>query len=171
MCGRFIAGDSILSKIMNKSLFSSFVFSVPVFWFNWVNSGLRAQLRRLFNENSTLRTTDKRLNSIAQLPDPKRLPILGNLLQIDLHKLHSILDNWTDLNGEIYQFKIANKTVAAISDAALIQTLLRDRPQTYRRFRAIDQIGGELAANGASATVGGTLATAGSFYDAGIQVG
>jgi hypothetical protein len=60
--------------------------------------------------------TEKPLNSLSQLPGPKGLPILGNLFQIDLQKLHSVLEEWSDSYGEIYKFKIANKTVVAISD-------------------------------------------------------
>ena len=57
--------------------------------------------------------TEKPLNSLPQLPGPKGLPILGNLFQIDLQKLHSILEEWSDSYGEIYKFKIANKTIVA----------------------------------------------------------
>ena len=51
--------------------------------------------------------TKKRRNSFSLLPGPKGLPILVNLLQIDLQKLHLILEEWSDLYGEIYKFKIA----------------------------------------------------------------
>jgi len=76
------------------------------------------------------------------------LPILGNLFQIDLQKLHSILEEWSDSYGEIYKFKIANKTVVAISDPAFIQNILRDRPQTYRRVSSIERVARELGIHG-----------------------
>jgi len=92
--------------------------------------------------------TEKPLNSLSQLPGPKGLPILGNLFQIDLQKLHSILESWSDIYGEIYQFRIANKTVVAISNPALIQNILRDRPETYRRVSSIERISRELGIHG-----------------------
>ena len=92
--------------------------------------------------------TEKQRNSLSQLPGPKGLPILGNLFQIDLQKLHSILEEWSDLYGEIYKFKIANKTVVAISDPTLIQNILRDRPQTYRRVSSIERVARELGTHG-----------------------
>ncbi|MGR8999117.1 MAG: cytochrome P450, partial [Gammaproteobacteria bacterium] len=92
--------------------------------------------------------SEKHLNTLSQLPGPKGLPFLGNLLQIDLLKLHSILEEWSDNYGEIYKFKIANKTVVAISDSTLIQNILRDRPQTYRRVSSIERVARELEIHG-----------------------
>jgi len=92
--------------------------------------------------------SEKRRNSLSQLPGPTGLPILGNLLQIDLQKLHLVLEEWSDSYGDIYKFKIANKTVVAISDSALIQNILRDRPETYRRLRSIERVARELGIHG-----------------------
>ena len=92
--------------------------------------------------------TEKPLNSLSQLAGPKGLPIFGNLLQIDLQKLHSILEEWSDNYGEMYTFKIANKAVVAISDPMLIQNILRDRPQTYRRVSSIERVARELGIHG-----------------------
>ena len=98
--------------------------------------------------------TEKSRNSLSQLPGPKGLPILGNLLQIDLQKLHSILEEWADIYGDIYKFKLANKTVVAISEPTLIQNILRDRPDTYRRVSSIERVGAELGSNGVFAAEG-----------------
>lgn len=98
--------------------------------------------------------TEQSRKSVSQLPGPKGLPILGNLLQIDLQKLHLILEEWAAIYGDIYQFKLINKTVVAISDSTLIQTILRDRPDTYRRVSAIERVGAELGSNGVFAAEG-----------------
>jgi hypothetical protein len=92
--------------------------------------------------------TENPRNLIFQLPGPKGLPILGNLLQIDLQKLHSILEAWAAIYGDIYQFKLVNKTVVVISEPTLIQNILRDRPDTYRRVSSIERVGAELDSNG-----------------------
>jgi cytochrome P450 len=98
--------------------------------------------------------TEKSRKSLSQLPGPKGLPILGNLLQIDLQKLHSILEEWAAIYGDIYQFKLVNKTVVAISEPTLIQNILRDRPDTYRRVSSIEHVGAELGSNGVFAAEG-----------------
>jgi len=97
---------------------------------------------------------EKSRKSLSQLPGPKGLPILGNLLQIDLQKLHSILEEWAAIYGDIYQFKLVNKTVVAISEPTLIQNILRDRPDTYRRVSSIERVGAELGSNGVFAAEG-----------------
>lgn len=98
--------------------------------------------------------TEKPSLFISKLPGPKGLPVLGNLLQINLQKLHSILEEWADNYGDIYQFKLFNKTVVAISEPALIQSILRDRPETFRRVSTIEQVGAELGSNGVFAAEG-----------------
>jgi cytochrome P450 len=95
-----------------------------------------------------------RQSSSSPLPGPKGLPILGNLLQIDLHKLHLILEEWAGIYGGLYQFKLANRPVVAISDTELIQQILRDRPHTYRRASPIESITKELGTHGVFAAEG-----------------
>lgn len=92
--------------------------------------------------------------STAPLPGPKGRPILGNLLQIDLRKLHLILEEWAGIYGRIYQFRLLNKPIVVISDSELIQQILRDRPHTYRRASPLAQIMEELGTHGVFAAEG-----------------
>ncbi|MGR8941514.1 MAG: cytochrome P450 [Gammaproteobacteria bacterium] len=93
-------------------------------------------------------------SSSSRMPGPKGLPVLGNLLQLDLHRLHLILEAWADRYGDIYQFRLANKPVVAIGDTELIQQILRDRPQTYRRASPIESVSKELGTHGVFAAEG-----------------
>ena len=68
----------------------------------------------------------------SRLPGPKGLPFLGNLLQIDVHKLYLILEDWVGRYGDMFQIRLANKPVAVISNPEPIQTILRERPHHYR---------------------------------------
>lgn len=109
-------------------------------------------IRNLPSETAMI--TEQPHHSLSQLPGPKGLPLLGNLLQIDLPKLHSILEGWAGIYGDIYQFKLFNKTVVAITEHSLIQSIMRDRPETYRRVTAIEKVGAELGSNGVFAAEG-----------------
>lgn len=88
------------------------------------------------------------------MPGPQGLPLLGNLLQLDLSQLHLILEAWADRYGPMYQFRVAGKQVVAISDTELIQQILRDRPQTYRRASPIESVSKELGTHGVFAAEG-----------------
>lgn len=90
----------------------------------------------------------KQLRYPPQLPGPKGLPLIGNFLQIKLPRLHLILEKWADSYGNIYQFKLFNKTVVVISDIDLIQNILRKRPETFRRISSIERVARELGTHG-----------------------
>ena len=86
--------------------------------------------------------------TLKNLPGPDGLPILGNILQLDLTKLHSILEQWADTHGSLYKFKIARKNVVVVSDANLINEVLRKRPAAYRRLESIAPVLNEMGING-----------------------
>jgi cytochrome P450 len=85
---------------------------------------------------------------LEDLPGPKGLPFLGNLLQLDLNHLHRILEQWAREHGPVYQFRIAHKPVVVITDADLIGEVLRKRPDTYRRLDTIEPVLKEMGIDG-----------------------
>lgn len=94
------------------------------------------------------------LKASQHLPGPRGLPFLGNVLQLNLSRLHLDLERWADKYGAVYRIKLFNKDAIVLSDEATIQQVLKDRPDTYRRIRAIEDISrahgtlGVLAAEG-----------------------
>ena len=86
--------------------------------------------------------------TLADLPGPKGLPLLGNILQMDLKQLHAILERWGDEHGAMYQFRIAHKPVVVVTDTDLINEVLRKRPDAYRRLNAIEPVLKEMGING-----------------------
>jgi len=96
----------------------------------------------------------QKTRTLASLAGPKGIPFLGNLLQIDLLKLHTIMEAWAAEYGEIFKFRLANRTIVAISNPAVIQSILKDRPSTYRRVSAIERVGSEFGSNGVFAAEG-----------------
>ena len=85
---------------------------------------------------------------LSELPGPKGLPLLGNLLELDLQHLHQVLGNWCQKYGAVYSFKLGPKPVLVISEPDLIQSILRNRPARYRRFGAIETVLEEMGVTG-----------------------
>lgn len=88
------------------------------------------------------------VRTLADLPGPKGLPLLGNMLQLDLKRLHAVLEQWAEEHGSMYQFRIAHKPVVAVTDTDLINEVLRKRPDAYRRLNAIEPVLKEMGING-----------------------
>ncbi|HEU0140606.1 MAG TPA: cytochrome P450 [Bryobacteraceae bacterium] len=93
-------------------------------------------------------------NSLSNLPGPRGLPLLGNLLQLDVTQLHVILEEWANVYGPLYTFKIGSRPVVAIAEAALIHEVLRGRPEMYRRLGSIARVLTEAGVNGVFAAEG-----------------
>ena len=84
---------------------------------------------------------------LTTLPGPRGLPLLGNLLQLKATQLPTIVERWADRYGPLYTFRLGRRPVVVVAEPALIQTVLRHRPETYRRLRTIaaafDDLGGQ----------------------------
>lgn len=88
------------------------------------------------------------LRSVAALPGPRGWPLIGNLLQFDLPRLHRQFENWADRHGPTYRLRLGRREVLVISDAETIAALLRDRPDTWRRMRPIEAVIREAGGHG-----------------------
>jgi cytochrome P450 len=77
--------------------------------------------------------------SIADLPGPAGLPLLGNAHQVRPSTLHSVAESWCTQYGPIFRFKLGPRRVVCIGDLAAINTILRDRPDGYRRGRELEE--------------------------------
>ena len=90
----------------------------------------------------------ERLRPLHQIWGPKGLPLLGNLLQLDLTRLHLVLEAWSDRHGPLYGLRLGRKRVVVVSEPGIIQEILRARPDTYRRLTAIDTVLDEIGIKG-----------------------
>lgn len=83
--------------------------------------------------------------TLADLPGPKGLPLLGNILQMESERFHQTLEKWADQFGPLYRIRIGRKPLLIIADPVLIGALLRDRPDAIRRSsrtaNAINELG------------------------------
>jgi cytochrome P450 len=84
----------------------------------------------------------------AKLPGPRGLPLLGNLLQLDLRRLHRVLADWCDTFGPLYEFKLGRRPVVVVADPELVQHVLRRRPKEFRRLGTIEPVFKEMGLAG-----------------------
>lgn len=92
--------------------------------------------------------------SISDLPGPKRLPLIGNAHQVRPESLHLTAEAWAERYGPLYRFDIGRRKVVVVGDAEVLNTLMRDRPDGFRRWREILQITEELGQVGVFAAEG-----------------
>ena len=87
------------------------------------------------------------LRQLSALPGPKGLPILGVALQLRPRKVHADVEALARRYGPMFRMSIGRQQVLAITDTALINAVLRDRPDGFRRpsvtAEASDELGGE----------------------------
>ena len=80
---------------------------------------------------------------IADLPGPKGWPVLGNLPQIKASEFHLQLERWAHEYGRYFQIRMANRHMLVVADHDAVATMLRDRPDGFRRSARLDVIGAE----------------------------
>lgn len=88
------------------------------------------------------------LRELADLPGPKGLPLLGNALQLDPARLATILDDWGRQHGPFWRLNVPGRSVMLTSDAKAIQSVLRDRPKTFRRVTVMADVLEEIIGPG-----------------------
>jgi cytochrome P450/nitrite reductase/ring-hydroxylating ferredoxin subunit len=83
-----------------------------------------------------------------ELPGPKALPFVGNLHQLDPKSVHLVLERWAARYGSVYTFRLGRTRAVAVSDPRLIDHVLRDRPEAFRRSSTLDRILVEIGTRG-----------------------
>jgi cytochrome P450 len=90
----------------------------------------------------------KPTRSLEDLPGPRGLPILGNMHQIKVDSFHLVLEDWHQQYGDVFQFKLGPDRVVVIADPAMVQEILRARPETFSRASNIRQTIEEMGIEG-----------------------
>lgn len=70
--------------------------------------------------------------------------MLGNAHQVHTESLHLTVEQWSERYGPIFRFDLGPRRIIAISDLEDINTILRDRPEGFRRWREMQAVFHEL---------------------------
>ena len=84
------------------------------------------------------------LRHFDALPGPRGVPIFGNLLQIDATRMHLQLEQWCETFGPVFRLRLGGRRVVVVGDHHLIASVLRDRPDGFRRTTRFEQVWTEM---------------------------
>lgn len=84
------------------------------------------------------------LRRITELPGPRGLPLLGNAHQVSLSRVHLDVEAWARQYGPLFHMRLGKMTGLVITDHALIASVLKDRPDGFRRTSRITQVSREM---------------------------
>ncbi|WP_437897367.1 cytochrome P450 [Sorangium sp. So ce124] len=85
---------------------------------------------------------------LSTLPGPRRLPLLGNLLEIRPTQFHLTLEGWNRKYGDLYTFRLGRTPVVVVGSAELVQRILRERPKEFRRWSPLQELIDEMGFGG-----------------------
>lgn len=85
---------------------------------------------------------------ITDLPGPTGLPLFGNSLQIDRDRMHLQAEAWAQQYGEAYQMSLGRRRFLVLSNPEVIATVLRDRPEGFKRTDRLSRTAQELGFHG-----------------------
>jgi cytochrome P450 len=89
-------------------------------------------------------TTAGALRHLADLPGPKGLPFLGNALQVRPKKMHADVEAMVQRYGPLFRLRMGKQQALVVADTALVNGILRDRPDGFRRPDVTGQVSDEL---------------------------
>jgi len=92
----------------------------------------------------TSTTATAATRQITDLPGPRGIPVLGNLLQVRLARIHLDVEKWGREYGPLFRFRLGKTDVLGITDHELIASVLKDRPDGFRRTARSFEIGKEM---------------------------
>ena len=84
------------------------------------------------------------LRRIQDLDGPPGWPLLGNSLQVRPAHIHQDVERWAARYGPLFRMRFGRHPQLVVADAELLGTVLRERPDTFRRSPFTSRIGAEM---------------------------
>ena len=86
----------------------------------------------------------RRLRSIDELPGPRGWPIIGNLAQVRMARIHQDIERWCPQYGPIFRLRFGSTRLLVVADHEVVNSLLRDRPDAFGRTSRLRKVGIEM---------------------------
>jgi cytochrome P450 len=84
------------------------------------------------------------LADLDDLPGPRGLPVIGNLLQIDKPRFHLQLEKWAKQFGPLYKLRMGPQRIVILSNSEIISQLLKQRPDSFSRTHKLKIVSQEM---------------------------
>lgn len=81
---------------------------------------------------------------LDELPGPRRLPLIGNIHQLHGRSAHRDVEQWAQRYGPFFHFRLGRRRFLGITDPDVILSVLRDRPDGFRRSVRMEQMTREM---------------------------
>lgn len=101
-------------------------------------------------------SSGKSLRRLKDLPGPRGVPVLGNLMQVDFKKFNTCLEAWAAEHGKMYKLRLGPQRMMVVADRALADQALRARPETFRRIHTFESVATEMGIVGPFTAEGAT---------------
>lgn len=88
-------------------------------------------------------------------PIPQGAPLLGNIHQLHVKNLHLVIEQWQEMLGPIFAFDVGPRRIVVTSDPELSQQVLRNRPKSFRKYKAMTSVIDEMGFAGVFSAEGG----------------
>ncbi len=99
-------------------------------------------------EGTTAYASPVKAKRIADLMGPRGWPVLGNLLQLDIPRFHEQLEGWAEVHGPLYRLRMGPRDTLVVARPDLIASILRDRPDGWRRIGTLQAVVHEMGIDG-----------------------
>ncbi|RXJ71526.1 cytochrome P450 [Veronia nyctiphanis] len=88
------------------------------------------------------------MQTLQQLPMPPQSGLLGHVSELKKPDIHRQMLAWIEEYGNTFRIKLGMKDVLVLADPAQIKTVLKERPEQFRRIKSIESVFEEAGLNG-----------------------
>jgi cytochrome P450/nitrite reductase/ring-hydroxylating ferredoxin subunit len=99
-------------------------------------------------ESNKAEADDRQFLSPEQLPGPPGLPVIGNLHQLKVDKIHLIYEEWYRQYGDLYQIRLGRQRAVVCADGDMVREMLQGRPHNFSRLNDITKSIEEMGIQG-----------------------